>query len=157
VQAAGERLDHRAHLRVEAIRNGEEVPRRDPARYEQVLRVGTVEERLEVLAELFLAAPAGCALTARCGVRCQHPPPGGDVHPAELVPERTRKLAEEDRVPAPEGLRVRAVCERDLDLDEDVPRAGLRPRDILETQVPGPVEEECLHGRKTTFGTCLFR
>jgi hypothetical protein len=157
VQAAGERLHHRGQLRVEAIRDGEKIPRRDSLRDDQVLRVGAVEERLEVLAELFLAAPAGRAPTARRGVRGNHPPSGGDVHPAELVAERTGKLAEEDWVPAAEGFRVGAVRERDLDLDEDVSGLGLWLRDLLEAQVVGPVEEEGFHGRKTTFSACRFR
>jgi hypothetical protein len=157
VQAAGERLHHRGHLRVEAVRDGEKIPRRDSLRYDQGLRVGAVEERLEVLAELFLAAPAGRALTARCGVRRDHPPPGGDVHPAELVAERTGEFAEEDWVPAAEGFRVGAVRERDLDLHEDVSGTGLRVRDLLDAQVAGPVEEEGFHGRKTTFSACRFR
>ena len=33
---------------------------------------------------------------------------------------------------APERLQVGAVGERDLDLDEDVAGAGLRPRHVLE-------------------------
>ena len=95
VQAARERLDHRGDLRVEAVRDGEEVARRDPLRHEQVLGIGAVEERLQVLAELLLAAPARRARSARRRVRRDDAPPGGDVDPAELVPERARQLAEE--------------------------------------------------------------
>ena len=157
VQAARERLDHRGDLRVEAVRDGEEVPRRDPLRHEQVLGIGAVEERLQVLAELLLAALAGGARSARRRVRRDDSPPGGDVHPAELVPERARKLPEEHRMAAAESLRVGAVRERDLDLDENVARPGLRLGHLFEAQVARPVEEECLHGRKTTFSASRFR
>ncbi len=58
---------------------------------------------------------------------------------------------------AAEGLRVGAVRERDLDLDEDVARPGLRLGHLFEAQVARPVEEECLHGRKTTFSASRFR
>ena len=73
------------------------------------------------------------------------------------MPERTRKLADENWMAAAERLRVGAVRERDLDLDEDVSPAGLRLRRVLEAQVARPVEEECLHGRKTTFKASRFR
>ena len=58
---------------------------------------------------------------------------------------------------AVEGLRVGAVRERDLDLDEDVVRPGLRLWNLFEAQVARPVEEECLHGRKTTFSASRLR
>ena len=52
---------------------------------------------------------------------------------------------------AAEGLRVRPVGERDLDLDEHVARARLRLRHVLDPQVAGAVEAEGPHGVKTTF------
>ena len=58
---------------------------------------------------------------------------------------------------ATEGLRVGAVRERDLDLDENVARPRLRFGHFFEAQVTRSVEEECLHGRKTTFSASRFR
>ena len=52
---------------------------------------------------------------------------------------------------AVERLRVGAVGERDLDLDEHVAGAGLRVGDVLEPDVARPVEDQRLHGVKTTF------
>ena len=43
------------------------------------------------------------------------------------------------------------IARRNLDLDEDVARAGHRVRDGLDPQVAGPVEDQCPHGVKTTF------
>ncbi len=54
-------------------------------------------------------------------------------------------------MPAADGLGIGAVGERDLDLDEHVARAGLGLRHLLEAQFAGAVEEERLHGRKTTL------
>ena len=47
---------------------------------------------------------------------------------------------------APEGLQVGAVCQRHLDLDEYVARAGLRTRDLFEPQIPDAVEAQRSHG-----------
>ena len=52
---------------------------------------------------------------------------------------------------AAERLRVGAVGERDLDLDEHVARARLRPRHVLDPQVAGAVVAQRPHGVKTTF------
>jgi hypothetical protein len=51
-------------------------------------------------------------------------------------------------MPAPEGLRVGAVRERDLDLDENVAGPGLGTRDLLDPQVAGAVVEERPHPRE---------
>ena len=50
-----------------------------------------------------------------------------------------------------ERLRVGAVGERDLDLDEHVAGPRLGPGDVLEPDVAGPVEDQRPHGVKTTF------
>ena len=39
---------------------------------------------------------------------------------------------------AAERLGIRAVRERNLDLDEDVPRPRLRLRHLLDPESPGP-------------------
>ena len=151
VQAAGERLDEGRDLGGEAGRDREKVPLRDPGRHEQVLGVGAVQERAQVLAQRLLAAAAGRALPAGRRVRGHDTPPGCDVDPAELVAERARRLGQQEWMPAPEGLRVGAVGERHLDLDEDVALARLRPGDLLDPQVAGPVVHERPHGVKTTL------
>jgi hypothetical protein len=156
VQAARERLDHRGDLRVEAVRDREEVPRRDPLRHEQVLGIGAVEERLQVLAELLLAALAGGARSARRRVRRDDSPPCGDVHPAELVPERARKLPEENGMAAAESLCVGAVVSATSIWTRTSPGLA-RASGLFEAQIAGPVEEECLHGRKTTFSASRLR
>ena len=56
-----------------------------------------------------------------------------------------------------ERFRVGAVGERDLDLDEHVAGAGLRIGNVLEPQVARPVEDERLHGVKTTFSASPLR
>ena len=83
--------------------------------------------------------------------------PRGNVDPAELVTERARELAKEDGVTAPEGFQVGAVCQRHLDLDEHVARAGLRTRDLFEPQIPDAVEAQRSHGVKTTFSAAPER
>ena len=139
-QAARKWLDHRRHLRREAGGDGEEVDARDPLRHEHVLGVGAVQE---------LERPA--TLVACSRVRGDDPLAGRDVDAAELVPERARQVAEQDGVPAAEGLQVGAVGEGDLDLDEHVAGAGLRLRHVFEPEIPGAVEPERPHGVKTTL------
>ena len=147
VQAAGERLDHRGDLGREPRRDGEEVRPRDPLRDEDQLRVGAVQQREQVLAERLLAARAGGARAARRRVRGDHAAAGRDVDPAELVPERARRRAEQHGVPAAERLQVGAVGERDLDLDEHVAGVGdLGPGTSSSRRSPGPVEDQCPHG-----------
>ena len=86
-------------------RNGEEVAAGDPLGNEQELGVGAVQQREEVLAERLLAAHC-TAGTRRTAPSWPRPPRArGDVDPADLVPERARRRAEEDGVPAPIGLR----------------------------------------------------
>jgi hypothetical protein len=150
-QAAGERLDHGGDLGSEPLRDGQKVALGDSGRHQQELGIRAVEERLQVLAERLLAAGARRALPARRRVGCHHPPSGGDVGPAELVPERAGDIRQQERVAAAEGLRVGAVGERDLDLDEHVagPRHGLRH--LLHPQVAGAVVAEGPHGVKTTL------
>ena len=151
VQAAGERLDERGDLGREAVGDGEEVAAGDPLRHEQELRVRAVQQREQALAQGLVAAPARRALPARRRVGRDHATPGRRVHPAELVTERARRRAEQHRVSPVVRLRVGAVGERDLDLDEHVAGPRLGPGDVLEPDVARPVEDQCLHGVKTTF------
>ena len=58
---------------------------------------------------------------------------------------------------AAERLRVGAVGERDLDLDEHVARARLGAWDLLDPQVAGAVVEERPHGVKTTLTASWLR
>ena len=110
---------------------------------EDELGVGAVEQREQVRAERLLAAAAGVAGAAGRGVGSDDPPPGRDVDPAELVPERARRRPEQHRVTAPERLQVGAVGERDLDLHEHVALGDrLGTGYVLEPQVAGPVEDE---------------
>ena len=113
---------------------------------DEPVRVGAGEE-LERSA--LLTARAALAHAARRGVRRDDAATVDET--AELVPERCRRLLRQQWVPAPVRLQVGAVGERHLDLHEDVPRAGLRPRHILDPEIIRPVETRCLHGVKTTF------
>ena len=117
-------------------------------RLTRAIRSGTSEE-LGVGAVQELERPA--AVVAGGRVRRHDPPAACHVDPAELVPERARELVEEQWVPAPEGLEVGSVGERDLDLDEHVAGAWLRPRHFLEPQIAGAVEPKRPHGVKTTL------
>ena len=128
VEAAGERLGHRGDLGREARRDGEEVRPRDPLGDEQQLGVGAVQEREEVLAERLLPARAGGARAARRRVGGDDAASGRDVDPADLVPERARRRAEQHGVPAAVRLEVGAVGERDLDLERARRRRRARAR-----------------------------
>ena len=107
--------------------------------------------RREITAALpaLLAARTAVARAARRRVRRHDAAPVDD--PAELVPERCRRLAQEKWMSALVGLEVGPVGERDLDLHEDVPRPRLRLRNVLDTQIAGRVEPRSLHVTKTTF------
>jgi hypothetical protein len=146
VETAGERLEESGDLGGEARGHGQQVPLGDVRRDKHVLRVGTVQEGIEVGAELLLPAAAGRALAARSRVRSHDPAAGGDIHTAELVPERAGQLAEEDGMAALKRLRVGPVGQRDLDLDDDVARLRFRLGGLLEPKVAWPVEEERSHG-----------
>jgi hypothetical protein len=151
VEATRERLDERGDLGREAVGDGEEVAAGDPLRHEQELRVGAVQQRKQALAEGLVAAPARPAVPARRGVGRDHAPAGRRVHPAELVPERARPRAEQHGVTPVVRLRVGAVGECDLDLDEHVAGSRLGTGDVLEPDVARPVEDQRPHGVKTTF------
>ena len=58
---------------------------------------------------------------------------------------------------AVERLGIGAVRERDLDLDEDVAGPRHRVGNVLELHVARPVEDQCLHGVKTTFNASPLR
>ena len=120
--AAGERLDERSDLRRQPGRHRHEIDARDSLRHDEQLRVGAVEERQQVVAQGLVAAEARSALAARPRVRRDHAPAGGDLDPAELVPEPRRHLGEQHGMSLPVRLQVGAVGERDLDLDENVAR-----------------------------------
>ena len=119
---------------------------RDPRRDEQELRVGPVEQWEQPVAERLLTARAGRTVAARRRV-CGHDAASGrDVDPAELVPEPAGRWIEQDRVTSPERLRVGAVGERHLDLDENVARIDqLGPGDVLHAHVSRAVEDQCPH------------
>ena len=145
-EAARERLDHRRHLGRQPRRDGEEIDARDPLGHEQELGVGAVQQRGRL-----------GAVVARRRVRRDDASAGCDVDPAELVPEGARERAEQQWVPAPVGLQVGAVRERDLDLDENVAGTRLGARNFLEPQVAGAVEAQRSHGVKTTFSARPLR
>ena len=157
VQAQASGSIERGDLGREPRRDGQEVAAGDPLGDEDQLGVGAVQEREQVLAERLVAAGARGADAAGRRVRRDHPPAERDVDPAELVPERARRRAEQQRVAAVERLGVGAVGERDLDLDEHVAGAGLRIGNVLEPEVARPVEDQRLHGVKTTFSASPLR
>jgi hypothetical protein len=146
VETAGERLEECSDLGGEARRHGQQVPLGDVRRDEHILRIGAVQEWIEVGAELLLPTAAGRAVAARGRVRRRDTTAGGDVHAAELVAEAAGQLAEQDGMAALKRLRVGPVCQRELDLDDDVARLRLRFGDLLEPEVAWPVEEERPHG-----------
>jgi hypothetical protein len=157
VQAAGERLQERRGLGRECRRHAEEVAAGDPLGHEDQLGVGAVQEREQVLAQRLLAAAARWADAARRRVGGDDAAAERDVDPAEFVPERAGRRAEQDRVAAQERLRVGSVRERDLDLDEHVAGAGHGIGYVFEPDVPGPVEDQRPQGRKTTFRVSPLR
>ena len=151
-QAAGERLEQRGDLRREAGRDVVQIDRRDPLRHDEPIRVRTGEE-LQVAALLSARAPVAGA--AGSGVGGDHTTPVDE--PAELVPERGRRLAQQDRMTAAERLQIGSVGQRNLDLHEHLARAGLGLRYILDAQVAGRVETRGLHGVNTTFSAAPLR
>jgi hypothetical protein len=152
MEAARERLDHGGDLGREPRRHREEVAHGDVRRHGDKLGVGAVQERQQALADRLLAAPARGALAAGGGVGGHDATAGRDVDPAELVAEGARRVGEEHRVAAPEGLQVGAVREGDLDLDERAARLRLRVGHGLEAHVARRVEAERAHqGVKTTL------
>jgi hypothetical protein len=157
VQAARERLDERGDLGGQALGDGEEAPRSDSLRDEHVLGVRAVQERLEPLAERLGAARAGRAFAARSRVRSDDPSPGGDVDARKLMAERAGKLAEKERVAPTERLRVGPAGERGLDGNENLAGTRLRARNVLETDIAGPVEAKRLHGVNTTLSASRRR
>ena len=157
MERARERLDERRHLRREARWNGMEVDARNPFRDDEQLPIGAVQQRQQVVAEGCAATGALRARSTRSGVRSDDTLSGCDVDAGELVSERRRRLGEQQRVAAAERLQVGAVGERDLDLHEDVARAGLRVGHLLDAQVARRVEPRRPHGRKTTFSASRRR
>ena len=133
------------------------VDARDPLRHEEQLRVGTVQQRQEVLAQRLFVAKAVHALTAGCGVGRNHPPACRDVDAAELVAERRRRLRQQERMSTAERLQVGSVGECGLDLHEHLARSGLRIGDGLDAKVTGRVEPGSPHGVNTTFSASRRR
>jgi len=68
-----------------------------------------------------------------------------------------RRRREQYGVTPVERLAIGSVGEGDLDLDEDVSRARFGTINVLEPRVPGPVEDERLHGVKTTLSARRLR
>ena len=83
-------------------------------------------------------------LVARRRVRGDDPPARLDVDAAELVPERARQLAEQDRVPAPKGLQVGAVGQGDLTRTSTSPGPASGRGTSSEAQVARSVEPRAL-------------
>lgn len=57
----------------------------------------------------------------------------------------------------PVRLEVRAVRERDLDLEQNLAVGGGWLRDVLQSKVTGAVEAKRSHGVKTTFSASRRR
>ena len=115
-------------------------------RHDDPVRVRAGEE-LQLAA--LLAPRAAVAGTARRRVGGDHASPVDE--PAELVPERRRRFAQQDRMPAAVRLQIRAVGQRDLDLHEHLAGPGLGLRHVLDAQVARRVQPRRLHGVNTTF------
>ena len=105
----------------ETGRDGVEIDRRDALGHDDPVRVRTGQE---LRAPALPASRAAVAGTARRRVGGDHSAPVDE--PAELVPERRGRLAQQDGVPAAIGLQIGAVGQRDLDLHEHL--AGTSPR-----------------------------
>src|SRR5438445_4073136 len=142
VQAAGERLDHRRDLRRESVWDGEEIDAGHSLRHDEPLGVRAVQEM-----------QVGAVAVRVC--RDDSPAVLGEA--AELVPERSRRIAEQNGMAAPERLQVGAVRQRDLDAYEDVAVAGLRARDVLDAYVTRGVEARRPHGVNTTLSASRRR
>ena len=72
VHGAGQRLDRGGDLGRDALGHAMQVDARDARRHPQQLRVGAVEQRVEVAAELLAAGRAGRALAAGRRVDAAH-------------------------------------------------------------------------------------
>src|SRR5437762_3571682 len=98
-------------------------------------------------------APKAGASACRCGrpptATGQPPAPALHVHAAELVAERGGQPVENARVPTLERLQVRAVGQRDLDLDEHVARPRFWFRHVLEPKIARAVEPQGPHASAT--------
>src|SRR5262249_8347547 len=140
-EAAGERLDERRDLRRDPGRYLVEVDGGDPLRDDDPVGIRAGEEhQLEAL----LSACTARAGAARRAVRCDNAAAVDDA--AELVAEPGGQLTGEQRMAPSERLQVGGIGERKLHLHEHLPRARLRPGDLLDPQVAWAVQQRRLHG-----------
>ena len=159
MDGAGQRLDRRRHLGRDALGHAMQVHARDASRHAQQLRVGAVEQRIEVAAELLAAGRAGRALAAGRRVDAADevalPERGvlaaGDDDACVLVPERRGRRPEQHRMPAPVALGVGTAGERRLDAQHDLARARLRLGHVLHAHVARRPVARGDHGANTTL------
>src|SRR5207248_9725668 len=103
------------------------------------------------LALRLVPARARLARPARNRVDRDDATPALDLDPAQLVAERRRRLAEQERMAAAERLQVGAVGECDLDAHEHLARCRNGVVDLLDPYVARPVPAQGPHGVKTTL------
>ena len=166
VHRAGERLDRGRHLGRDAVGDGVQVDARDVGGHAQQLRVGAVEQRIEVGAQLLAArgcrrgrSPHGAELTPHTrspslerGVLA-----AGDDDARVLVPERRGRRPEQHRMPAPVALRVGAAGERGLHAQHDLAGARLGLGDVLDAHVARRPVARGDHGANTTLSAWRLR
>ena len=153
VQHAGERLGERGALERKAFGNAVDVALDEAPRHQQVFGEGAVQI-MQVLAEVFAAAPARLALQARRGIGdddgvadriVAHARADRGDASRHLVAEERRRLQHARMPAAPENLHVGAAGGRRLDLQEDLAFAGLRDRHVADLDLFRAEEHRALH------------
>ena len=159
VHRAGQGLDGGGHLGRDAFGHAMQVHARDAGRHAQHLRVGAVEQRVEIAAELLASGRAGRAVAAgrridtadEIALAERRALSAGDDDARVLVAERRRRRAEQHGMPPPVALRVGAAGQGRLDAEHHLARARLRLRHLLHAHVPWRPVARSDHGANTTL------
>jgi hypothetical protein len=132
---------------------------------EQLLRVGPVQQREQVLAQRLGAPPARPADAAGSRVRAgdalarteRRTRAGSQDGAGVLVAERRGRRPEQDGMAAAVGLGVGAAGQRRLDADDELARARRGLGALLDADVARRVEDGGPQGWNTTFSACPER
>ena len=165
VHRAGERLDRRCDLVRNAIRHAVQVDPRDALRHAQQLRVGAVEQRVEIRAQLLAARRAGVAGAAGRRVDAAHGIAlaerrvltAGHDDARVLVPEGRRRGAQQHGMAAAVALGVGRAGQRGLDAQHDLAGARLGLGDVLDAHVARRPVARGDHGANTTLSASRLR
>ena len=141
------------------------VDRGDVGRNQQLLGVGSVEQRVELDTQLLAAGAALQALAARGGVDAADPVAGrerrivprGDHGAGVLVSEAGRRRSEQHGMAAAIALRIGSAGQSRLDRDHDLAGSGSGLIDTFDADVAGSPEARSDHGQNTTLRTLRSR